>query len=107
MERGESRLTQSASVLVLFPILGMLGGIILGVIRVWILRGDEIAAVVHIVRGGFIGSVIGVVAAVLVAVLERRAFTSVRKLMVLVLVVGVVFWAVITLIRDLVANGTL
>jgi hypothetical protein len=92
---------------VLLPILGMLGGIMLGAIRVKILHADEFAAVGYLVRGGFIGSVIGVVAAVIVAVLKRRDFTSVRKLMVLVLVAGVVLWAVITLIRDLVANGTL
>jgi hypothetical protein len=85
----------------------MLGGIALGVIRAKILIADEFAAIGFVVRGGFIGSVLGVAVAVMIAVLERQSLTSLRKLMVTIVVVAVVLWAAITLLRDLVANGTL
>jgi len=91
----------------LFPILGMMGGILLGAFRVWIIRADEFAAVSYVVQGGFIGSVLGAVVAVAFAALERRSLTSLKKLMGLIVIVAVLLWAVVTLLRDLTANGTL
>jgi len=107
MENSGSRLTRNASAFALFPILGMLGGLLLGAIRVWILRADEFAAIGYVVQGGFVGSVFGAVVAVGVAALERRSLTSLKKLMGFIVVVAVLLWAVITLLRDLAANGTL
>jgi hypothetical protein len=91
----------------LFPIVGMLGGIVLGAIRVWALRVNDFEAVGHFVRGGFFGSVFGAVVAVGVAVLERRRLYSLRRLMAYIVVVAFLLWAVIMLLRDLTANGTL
>jgi len=91
----------------LFPILGMMGGILLGAIRVWVLRADELAAVSYVVQGGFVGSVLGAMVAVGTAALERRSLTSLKRLMGFIVIVAVLLWAVITLLRDLAANGTL
>ena len=107
MERSGSRLTRNASAMALIPILGMLGGIVLGAIRVWSLRIDEFVALGYIVRGGFVGSVLGAVVAVAVGVLELGSLTSVKKLMVLIAFVAVLLWAVVTLLGGLAANGTL
>jgi hypothetical protein len=51
--------------------------------------------------------VFGAVVAVGVAVLERRRLYSLRRLMAYIVVIAVVLWAVIMLLRDLTANGTL
>jgi len=107
VEHSESRLTRNASAMALFPILGMLGGLLLGAIRVWILRPDELRALGYIVREGFIGSVLGAVVLVGIAALERRSLKSLKKLMAYIVVVAVLLWAAITLLRDLTANGTL
>jgi len=107
VERSGSRLTRNASAMALFPILGMMGGILLGAIRVWVLRADELAAVSYVVQGGFVGSVLGAMVAVGTAALERRSLTSLKRLMGFIVIVAVLLWAVITLLRDLAANGTL
>jgi hypothetical protein len=107
MPSSGSRLTRNASALALFPILGMLGGVVLGALRVWIVRTDELVAIGYIVKAGFIGSVVGVLVPVVLATLERESLTSVKKLMVLVAVASVVLWVIITLLGGLVANGTL
>jgi hypothetical protein len=107
MERPHTRLSQSASALVLFPIVGLLGGILLGVIRAQIMRGDPFANLVRVVEGGFLGSVFGAGAAIVFGILERKSLTSVKKMMGFVLAVAVVLWAVVTLVRDLVASGVL
>jgi hypothetical protein len=107
MERSESRLNRNVSAMALFPILGMLGGILLGAIRVKMLSADEIAAVGYLVQGGFIGSALGVAVAVVFAAVERSTLTSLKKLMGTIVVIAVLLWALVTLLRDLVANGTL
>ena len=106
MKQPNSRLAQSASAWALFPILGLLCGLVLGVIRANIRRWD-IQDIGLIVQGGFIGSVIGAVAVVVFAVLERKHLFSLKKLMGLILVVAVLLAAVILLLRDLVGSGVL
>jgi hypothetical protein len=107
MEHSESRLTRNASAMALFPILGMMGGILFGAFRVWIFSLDGLVGLRIVVQGGFVGSVLGAVVAVGFAALERRSLTSLQKLMGLIVVVAVLLWAVMTLLRDLAANGTL
>ncbi len=107
MERPSSSLTRNASLLIIFPIVGMMGGIVWGVIPVWVWGGDPFYQVKSIVVGGFVGSVLGAATAVLIAVLERGSITSLKKLMAIILVASVVFWAIISLLRTLVANGSL
>ena len=60
-----------------------------------------------VVSGGFVGTVLALGLAIVFAVLERGSFRSLKKTMVVVAVTGVVFWAIVTLLRDLKANGTL
>ena len=42
-----------------------------------------------------------------IAALERRSLKSLKKLMAYIVVVAVLLWAVITLLRNLTADGTL
>ena len=107
MERSGSRLARNASAMALFPILGMLGGILLGVLRAWLFNLDPFIATGYYVRGGFLGSILGAAAAVAVAVLERRNLTSIRRLMILIAIASVVLWFIFTLLGSLAANGTL
>ena len=71
------------------------------------MRPDELAATGYVARGGFLGSVLGLVAAVALAALERKSFTSIKRLMGLVALVDVLLWVVITILSSLAANGTL
>ncbi len=64
MEPRKSRWEQSAGALALFPILGLLGGILVNVLRAN-LGADPFASVELIAQGGFLGSVFGVAVAVL------------------------------------------
>jgi hypothetical protein len=107
MERINSGLAKSASAWALFPILGLMGGILFGVIRVWIWRGDELRALGLIVQGGFFGSVFGAVAVFVFAVLERKNLASLKKMMGIILVVALLLWVVVMLLRDLVGSGVL
>ena len=107
MERPSSSLTRNASLLIIFPIVGMMAGIAFGVIRTWIWGGDPFRQITYVVSGGFLGSVSGAVAAVAIGVFERRRLTSLQKMMGLILVAGTLLWAVLTLLRSLVINGSL
>jgi hypothetical protein len=101
MDRPQSRLARSASALALFPILGLLGGILLGVIRAYIWRGDELMNLGLTVQSAVLGSLYGTAVAVIFAVLERKNLTSIKRMMAIILVVAVVIWAVVTVLRDL------
>jgi hypothetical protein len=107
VERNESGLGRNAALLVLLPIGGLLGGILFGVIRARIQRGDEFAEIALVVQGAFLGSVLGAATAVAFAVLERKSLTSLQRMLGFIVVAGVLLWALVTLLRDLVASGVI
>jgi hypothetical protein len=107
MDQKQSRLAGSASALAIFPIVGLFGGILLGVIRAEILRGDELMNLGLTVQAAFLGSVYGAAVAVIFAVLARKNLTSLKRMMAVILAVAVVIWAVVVLLRDLTGSGVL
>jgi hypothetical protein len=107
MNRSTASVSRSASFLIGLPIAGLMGGILLGVIRGWMWGGDELIRLGYAVSGGFVGSMSGGLAAVLIGVLGRRSLTSLQKIGVLILVAGIVLWAFISLLRTLKSNGSL
>jgi hypothetical protein len=107
MKSDEPRLLGNAASIVIFTIAGMMAGLGFGVIRSWIGPHDPFRQIGQVVSGGFVGSVLGLGLAIVLAVLERGSFRSVKKTMAVIAVTAVVLWAIITLLRDLVANGTL
>jgi hypothetical protein len=106
-EEREPRLLGNAAGIVIMTIVGMMAGFAFGVVRSWIGRHDPFAQLALVVSGGFIGTVLGLGLAIVLAVLERGSFRSLKKTMAVVAVTAVVLWAIVTLLRDLVANGTL
>jgi hypothetical protein len=103
----QSRLLGNAAGIVILTIVGMMAGFTFGVIRSWIGPHDPFQQLGLVVSGGFVGTVLALGLAIVFAALERRSFRSIKKTMVVVAVTAVVFWAIVTLLRDLVANGTL
>jgi hypothetical protein len=107
LEKPESRLAQNASALAIFPILGLLGGILFGLIRAGISGSDAFAKLQLATNGGFLGTIFGTALAVLVAFLDRKSLFSLRRMMTLILVAAVLLGAVIILLRDLIGSGAL
>jgi hypothetical protein len=103
----QSRLLGNAAGIVIVTIVGMMAGLTFGVVRSWIGQHDSFQQLGLVVSGGFVGTVLALGLAIVFAVLERGSFRSLKKTMVVVAVTGVVFWAIVTLLRDLKANGTL
>ena len=107
MERIGSRLTQNASTMILYPILGMIGGLLLGALRTRIGRLDSFSSIELVVKWGFLGALFGAVAIVLVPVLAKKNVSSVRRLLGVIGVAAVLLWFVISLLRDLTTSGVL
>ena len=106
-EDRQSRLLGNAAGIVILTIIGMMAGFTFGVVRSWIGQHDPFEQLGLVVSGGFVGTVLALGLAIVLAVLERGSFRSLKKTMIIVAVTAVVFWAIATLLRDLKANGTL
>ena len=102
-----SFLAKSASAMILFPILGLVGGLLYGVVRARIGRLDELGSIEMVVKCGFLGSVFGAMIGVVVAIQSRKSLTSLKRILALVAVACVLLWAVIMLLRDLAASGVI
>jgi hypothetical protein len=100
-EERQSRLLGNAAGFVILTIGGLLGGLAFGVFRSWIGPQDPFRQLGYVVSGGVIGTVMAVGLAVLLTVLERGSFRSLKKTMAVVAVTAVVLWAAITLLREL------
>ena len=107
MRNDEPRLLGNAAGIVILTIVGMMAGFAFGMARVWIWPRDALQKLGVVASSGFVGTVFGLGLAILLAVLERGSFRSLKKTMAVVAVTAVVIWAIITLLRDLKANGTL
>ncbi len=107
MEVRQSRLLGNAAGVVVVTIAGLLAGLAFGVIRSWIGPPDALVQIGFVTLGGFLGTVFGLGLAVVLSVVERGSFRSLKKTMGVVAVAAVVLWAIVTLLRDLSANGTL
>jgi hypothetical protein len=107
MDNAEPRLLRNAWAIVLFPILGMAGGLLAGIVTTWVRRFDEFVAIELIVRWGFLGSLFGAATAVMAAFLARRNISTVKRLSVVIVAGAIVAWAVVMLLRSLSASGVL
>jgi hypothetical protein len=102
-----SFLTKSASAMILFPILGMVGGLLYGAFRARAGRLDEFGSIELVVKCGFLGSVFGAMIAVAVAIFGWKSVISLKKLLALIALASVLLWALITLLRSLTASGVI
>ncbi len=102
-DRGP-RLLGNAAGVVIITIVGLLGGLAFGVLRAWLLRRDELENLALVVTAGFFGSVFGLGLAIVLAVLDRGSFRSLKKTMAVVAVTAVVLWAIVVLAREFLAK---
>jgi hypothetical protein len=108
VERARSVLERTASARAVFPIFGMLAGLLVGLIRARTSFADELTQLQLITRGGFVGFVLGTAIAVTsVRWLGKRGATSLRGLMLAVLVAALLGWFLVTTLFNGLANGSL
>lgn len=107
VESSRSRLLGNAAGVVILTIAGLMAGLLFGMIRSWIGPHDPFVQIGFVVSGGFVGSLLGLGLAVVLSVLERGSFRSLKKTMGVIAVAAIVLWAIITLLRDLSVNGSL
>ena len=100
-------LNKSASAMILFPILGMVGGLLYGALRAGIGRLDDLRSIETVVKCGFLGSVFGGMIGVAVATWSWKSVTSLKSLLIMVALASVLLWAWITLLRSLTASGVI
>jgi hypothetical protein len=106
MDRQVPHLESDASLCVLLPILGLLGGIGLGALRAWIAGAADIGAVALVVSGGIIGSALGMTAVLFSAYrLGQTDLRSLKSLAFLVLVAALVLWFALTMLTPVFASG--
>jgi hypothetical protein len=101
MDRQVPHLESDASLRVMLPILGLLGGLGLGALRAWLAGAAEIGAVALVVSGGIIGSALGMSAVLLCAYrLGQARIRSLKSfaLLVLVLVAALALWFALTML---------
>ena len=86
-------MARSASTAVIFPIAGLLGGLIIGGLRARGRGPHEFAQIECVVKWGITGFFAGLALVVLMAFASRgQNLISTRKLMVLIVVAGVLAW---------------
>ena len=100
LEGREPRLLGNAAGVVIITIAGLLGGLAFGFMRAWLVPREPLEHVGFVVSGGFFGSVFGLALAIVLAVLERGSFRSLKKTMGVVAVTAVVLWAIVVLMRE-------
>jgi hypothetical protein len=97
VDRAERKLTQNVSLMAIFPIGGMMGGLVLSYLWARHRIPDEIQRLAHIVRWGVLGFFLGLALAVLM-LLHGRGTISVRALMGLVVIAAVLCWWMVAIL---------
>ncbi len=93
MNQQAPNLARNASTTVMLPIAGLLGGLFVGTMRARGWAPDQFAQIACVVKWAVTGFFAGLAFVVLLAFASRHPQTvSVRKLMVLVVVAGVLAW---------------
>src|SRR5690348_13358521 len=89
-ERGVSR---DASAAVIAPIAGLLGGLFVGTVRAWFRGFVDLQLLTCVLKWSVTGFFAGLgLVLLLVVQFRRRVVISIRRLMVLVAVAGIVAW---------------
>jgi hypothetical protein len=100
MEPDDSPLQRTASFKVLLPIVGLLGGLVLGAVRAWIFTSDPLLSVTLVIAGGIVGSSLGMAAVLATAYPFRKAdLSSLRGLLILGLIAAIVTWFVLVMLH--------
>jgi hypothetical protein len=112
MGRENSRLVKNVSAMALFPILGMMGGLLVGFVRARARAVDEFTTIGLVTRGGFFGFAIGTAVAMALALLRLSPYSLGSRVVSLKGLMGIVVLAaalcyVIKLLADLVLGGVL
>jgi hypothetical protein len=93
MDQKQPHLLMSASARAIIPIAGMLGGLGLGAVWANIQGADEFTGLFPVIRWGATGFFLGLALVVLLAFSTRREdVVSLRRLMVLVAISGLLAW---------------
>jgi hypothetical protein len=100
-------LESDASTKVLWPVLGLFSGLLLGWLRAWISGASELALIALVISGGMVGSGLGM-AAVFMTLYPVRTLKApmLKGLMVLVLLAALVLWWILRGLADLLIHGT-
>ncbi len=93
MNQQATKLARSATTAFIIPIAGLLGGLFVGGLRAsgrWV---DEFAQIARVVKWGVTGFFAGLALVVLLSFYSRRQnMVSMRRLLVLVAVAGLIAW---------------
>ena len=105
MNQQATRLARNASTAVLFPIIGMLGGLFVGGLRASARGAGEIDQIAFVVKWGVTGFFAGLAFVVLLAFSSRReSLTSMRKLLILAIVAGLLTWFFARIFSGVIGN---
>lgn len=86
------RLTRPAPVFAALIIAGLLGGIVLGSFRAWFDSAEELRSLLMVIKSGVVGFFLGVVAVLIVVLVDRRTMATTRGLTALAVIAAVVLW---------------
>ncbi len=103
MNHEQLEAPRSASALVIIPIAGMVGGLILGLFAARIWARDELAGLRVVVKFGVAGFFTGCVLILAGVCVRRTRFRSLRGIIGFVAVVGLLTWFVIRILFAVVA----
>jgi hypothetical protein len=105
MSRDSSHLESDASHKVLWPIAGLVLGLVVGAIRAWIGGATDLLAVSLVLAGGIVGSALGM-GVVLAALFPLRSYnlTSLKGLLTLVFAAAIILWFVVGQLRYVLAR---
>lgn len=105
MESHESHLESDASLRVLLPICGLLGGLALGLLRAWASGATDLHLISQVICGGILGSAMGMCAVLASAYpVSKVDLRSTKSLAIVVLVVALVTWFGLTLLSPLLSS---
>jgi hypothetical protein len=98
--------SRNASAAVIVPIAGMLGGLLAGVIRARVLGLRDLELLSCVIKWGATGFFAGLALVLLLALPYRRgAALTIRRLMVLVAVAGIIAWFFARVFFDAIGYG--
>jgi hypothetical protein len=105
MNERATKLARNASTAVVYPIVGMLGGLFVGGLRARVRGAGEIDQIAFVVKWGITGFFAGLALVVLLASSSRgENIVSMRRLMVLVVVAGLLTWFFARIFAGVIGN---
>jgi hypothetical protein len=97
MDQSGSCLTANAARKAVIPIVGLLGGLIVGAAWTAMWGASEIDAVRIVVKAGLVGSFLGMAAAIVAAARTRTSLTTIRGLLWLIGLAAIVLFLLVSI----------